>query len=197
MSLFRKRDRTAGAIRRQVVTPEDVSKFVGDGVTAEAAFAELFGAEMPNDDLVAIEDSFGTAGASFIAYLSGDVDDEVRPNKYQMSLQVFGMVIAKAEFSLRFRPERDRGAVETWLLGQLNSVDLDRYPGNGRPETALPPREEIIAEARRMVDAGWFGICLLVSARLDPSLDVGGREVRFLRDAFGDPSAYLDTIADE
>jgi hypothetical protein len=42
------------------------------------------------------------------------------------------MVIAKAEFSLRYRPERDRAAVESRLAGQMEgtSRNLASYPRN-------------------------------------------------------------------
>ena len=65
---------------------------------------------------------------------------------------------------------------------------LRTLPAN--PEPPLPPSDQMIAEARDLVDEGWYAICTLVSAQRSSSLKVDGREVQFLHSFFGDPSDY-------
>lgn len=142
-----------------------------------------FYGDHPDDVLNEMELVFQKAGMTVVGYLCGLDNIEDEPPAREAALIGFGGVTAQAEFWANCR-RRSRAKTDEWLE-ERHAAMLDAFTRDGRF-----PRDEaeaLVTESRSMIEDNWEMVMSLATAKITPTMDVEGREIKFLRDVYGEP----------
>lgn len=147
-----------------------------------------FYGDQPDEVLKEMELLFRDSGWAVVGYLCGLDKTDDNPGARVAGLMGFGGVTAQAEFWAYCR-RRSRDATEEWLTERY-----DAMLGAFTRSSSIPQEEAaaLIKEARSMIERSWEQVMALATAKLASSMDVDGREIKFLRDIYGDPDQLDD-----
>ncbi len=170
--------------RAEPTTHEDDELFEHILSGRDAFEGSPFYGDHPDDVLEEMELLFRDSGWAVVAYRSGLVQNmEERPPARIAGLMGFGGVTAQGEFWAQCR-RRNRHATDEWLSQRYEAM-LGEFTQTS--QIPLAEAEALVQEARAMIELNWEQVMALATAKLAPSVDVDGREIKFLRDIYGDP----------